>query len=126
MRPKGKRPAWTKQISRWEEPRGADEVVVAVTLWDNITRERATDLWAGVPDRLIRMPLGRKARYGETRTKQLLVRVRSEPKRGLVLRIRRWSGWSMRVSRLIHPPRPKVAADCQLEAVLGKTRRTEF
>jgi hypothetical protein len=125
-RPKGTRPAWTKEISRREGPRGADEAIVAVTLRDNITRGRAKGLWAGMPNRLTRMPLGRKACYGETSAMQLHALIRSEQKRGLALRIRHWSDWGMRASRLTQRPRPKVAVDCQLEAVLGKTRRTEF
>ena len=123
---KGTRPAWTKKISRREGPRGADEAIVAVTLRDNITRGRAKGLLAGMPDQLTRMPLGRKARYGETSALQLHALIRSEQQRGLALRIRYWSDWGMRASRLTQRPTPKVAADCQLEAVLGKTRRTEF
>ena len=124
--PKGTRPAWTKQISRREGPRGADEAIVAVTLRDSITRGRAKGLWAGMPDQLTRMPLGRKARYGKTSAVQLHALIRSEQTRGLALRIRHWSDWGMRASRLTQHPMPKVAVDCQLEAVLGKTRRTEF
>jgi hypothetical protein len=124
-RPKGTRPAWTKQISRREGPRGADEAIVAVTLRDSITRGRAKGLWAGMPDRLTRMPLGRKALYGKSSAVQLHALIRSEQEKGLALRIRHRSAWGMRASRLTQRPMSKVAVDCQLEAVLGKTRRLE-
>ncbi len=126
MRSTGKRPTWTKQISRWEGPRGADEAIVAVTLGDSITRGRAKGLWAGMPDRLSRVPLGRKACYGKSSAVQLSVLIRSVQRKGLALRIRRRRGWGMWISRLTQRPLSKVAVDCQLEAVLGKTRRTEF
>jgi hypothetical protein len=79
-----------------------------------------------MPDRLTRMPLGRRARYGETSALQLHALIRSEQTRGLALRIRHWSDWGMQASCLTQRPMLKVAVDCQLEAVLGKTRRTEF
>jgi hypothetical protein len=126
MRSMGTRPAWTKKISRWEGPRGADEAIVALILRDNITRGRAKGLWAGTPDRLTRMPLGHKACYGKSSAVQLHALVRSRQKKGLALRIRHRSDWGMRISRLTQRPVSKVAVDCQLEAVLGKTRRTEF
>ncbi len=44
----GQRSAWTKQISRRKVQRVSDEVVVALTLWDNITHGGAKDLWTGV------------------------------------------------------------------------------
>jgi hypothetical protein len=97
-----------------------------MTLRDNITRVRAKGLWAGVPDRLSRMPLGRQARYGESSAVQLPALIRSEQKKGLALRIRRSGGGGTGVSPLTLHRRLKVAVDCRLEAVLGKTRRTEF
>ena len=126
MRPMGKRPAWTKKISRREGPRGADEAIVAVTLRDNITRGGAKGLWAGVSDLRSRVPLDQKVRYGKPSAEQLHALDRSGMMTGLALRIRCRGGWCMRVSRLSQVSVPKVAADFQLEAVLGKTRRTEF
>ena len=126
MSPKGKRPAWTKKISRREGPRGADEAVVAVTLRDNITRERAKGLWAGVSESLTRVPLDRKVRYGEPSAGQLTTLGRSGRLARLALRIRCRCASGMRGSRLTECLAPKVAVDFQLEAVLGKTRRTEF
>jgi hypothetical protein len=125
-RPKGKRPTATKQISRWEGPRGADEVVVAVTLRDNITRGRAKDLWAGTFGLQNRVPLDRKVRYGESCALQLRAPDRSGTMTGLALRIRCRHRWCMRVLGLSQGAVSKVAVDYQLEAVLGKTRRTEF
>ena len=126
MSPKGKRPAWTKKISRREGPRGADEAIVAVTLRDNITRERAKGLWAGVSESLTRVPLDRKVRYGEPSAVQLTTLGRSGRLARLAPRIRCRRASGMRGSRLTERPASKVAVDFQLEAVLGKTRRTEF
>ncbi len=50
----------------------------------------------------------------------------SEGKRGLGPRISRWGTGGMRASRLSPLLPVKVAADFPFEAVLGKTRRTEF
>jgi hypothetical protein len=125
-RPMGKRPAWTKKISRWEGPRGADEAIVAVTLRDNTTRGRAKGLWAGVSDLPSRVPLDRRVRYGKSSATQLHALDRSARMAGLALRIRRRCCWRMRVSRLSQGAVSKAAVDFQLEAVLGKTRRTEF
>ena len=126
MRPMGKRPAWTKKISRREGPRGADEATVALTQRDNITRRGAKGLWAGVPDLRRRAPLDRKVLYGKTSSVQLPALDCSGMMTGLALRVRCRGGWCMRVSRLSQVSVPKVAVDFQLEAVLGKTRRTEF
>jgi hypothetical protein len=125
-RSKGKRPAWTKKISRREGPRGADEAVVAVTLRDNTTRGRAKGLWAGASVLRSRVPLDRKVVYGKSSAAQLHALDHSGRMAGLALRIRGRCCWWMRVSRLSQGRVPKVAADFQLEAVLGKTRRTEF
>ena len=122
----GERPAWTKQISRREGPRGADEAIVAVTLRDNITRGRAKGLWVGVSDLPNRVPLDRKVCYGESSAVQLHALDCSGTMAGLALRIRHPCCWGMRVSRLSRGRVSKVAVDFQLEAVLGKTRRTEF
>ena len=121
----GKRPAWTKQISRRKGSRGADEVIVVMTLRDNITRGRAKDLWAGVSNRVARLPLDHGVDYGECSAMQLLA-LRSGQESRLARHIRHGSVWGMRDSRLIQDSLSKVAVDCQLEAVLGKTRRTEF
>ena len=121
----GKRPAWTKQISRRKGPRGADEVIVVMTLRDNITRGRAKDLWAGVSNQMARIPLDHRVEYGECSAMQLLA-LSSGPERRLARHIRHGSVWGMRDSRLSQDSVSKVAVDCQLEAVLGKTRRTEF
>jgi hypothetical protein len=44
----GQRSAWTKKISQRKARRVSDEVIVALTRWDNITPWEAKDLWTGL------------------------------------------------------------------------------
>ena len=97
-----------------------------MTLRDNITHGRAKGLWTGKSMNSAAVPLGRMADYGRVSEMHVLLlagcggcawdaatyKVVPEP--------------GMRTSRLSCGGRSKVVADGQFEAVLGKTRRTEF
>ena len=97
-----------------------------MTLRDNITRGRAKGLWTGVTGELNGVPLGRKARYGSVSEMHVLSFACSRRGYGLRPPISSDRGGVCGLSRLIHPDRTKVVVDGQFEAVLGKTRRTEF
>ena len=93
---------------------------------DNRTPGRAKGLWTGATMNSTAVPLGRKAHYGMVSGMHVL----SLPGYGgcswdaatykIVL------AQGMRTSRFSCEGRSKVVADGQFEAVLGKTRRTEF
>ena len=97
-----------------------------MTLGDNITHGRAKGLWTGEAMRATGVPLGRKTPYGKVSEMPVLSFAYSRSEHGLRLSIR--SG-PRRVCGRRAPAaagRLKVMADGQFEAVLGKTRRTEF
>ena len=97
-----------------------------MTLRDNITHGRAKDLWTGVLMSSPEVPLGRKALYGRASETHMNSFACSGSVHGLQLPIRVATERGMRTSRLSRLSEPKVVADGQFEAVLGKTRRTEF
>jgi len=97
-----------------------------MTLRDNITHGRAKGLWTGTTMHSTEVPLGRKACYGMASEMHVLSFACFGSVHGLQLPIRPEVERGMRTSRLSRPDRPKVVADDQFEAVLGKTRRTEF
>ena len=97
-----------------------------MTLRDNVTYGRAKGLWTGESMTTTAVPLGREARYGMVSEMHVLllagcggcawdaVTYKIAPEQG------------RRTSRLSCAGQLKVVADGQFEAVLGKTRRTEF
>ena len=97
-----------------------------MTLRDNITHGRAKGLWTGTTMHSTEVPLGRKARYGTVSGRHVFSFACFGSVHGMQLPIRSEVERGMRTSRLSRPARPKVVADGQFEAVLGKTRRTEF
>ena len=97
-----------------------------MTLRDNITPGRAKDLWTGVSMSPPEVPLGRKAPYGTVRENQLISLACFGRRSWTAAAYKVGEERCMRTSRLTRPIRPKVVADGQFEAVLGKTRRTEF
>ena len=97
-----------------------------MTLRDNITHGRAKDLWTGVLMSSPEVPLGRKARYGTVRENQLISLACFGCRSWTAAAYKVCGKRRMRTSRLTRLIRPKMVADGQFEAVLGKTRRTEF
>jgi hypothetical protein len=82
-----------------------------MTRWDNITRWRAKDLWAGAFGQKGRVPLGRKPHYGSLLSSEIGTSAAYKPARGVGSS---HSGWA------------EVAVEFPFEAVLGKTHRTGF
>ena len=97
-----------------------------MTLRDNRTHGRAKGLWTGKTMHSTEVRLGRKARYWTASEMHVLSLACFGSVHGLQLPIRSEVERGMRTSRLSRLRRPKVVADGQFEAVLGKTRRTEF
>jgi len=97
-----------------------------MTLRDNITHGRAKGLWTGKTMHSTEVPLGREAPYGSVSEMHVLSFACFGSDHGLQLPISSAADRGMRTSRLSRLRRPKVVADGQFEAVLGKTRRTEF
>ena len=97
-----------------------------MTLRDNITHGRAKDLWTGVSMNSSEAPLGRKARYGMGSGTQLISLACFGCRLWTAAAYKDDADRRMRTSRLTRLIGPKVVADGQFEAVLGKTRRTEF
>ena len=97
-----------------------------MTLRDNITPGRAKGLWTGESMDSTAVPLGREACYGMVSEMHVLslagcgggswnaATYKIAPEQG------------MRTARLSCDGRSKAVVDGQFEAVLGKTRRTEF
>jgi len=97
-----------------------------MTLRDNITHGRAKDLWTGVSMSSPEAPLGRKARYGTVCEDRLISLACFGCRSWTAAAYKDDAERRMRTSRLTRLVGPKVVADGQFEAVLGKTRRTEF
>jgi hypothetical protein len=97
-----------------------------MTLWDNTTHGRAKGLWTGASMRATGVPLGRKAAYGKVSETPVLSFSCSGSEHGLRPSIRLVPSRVCGRRAPAAAGRLKVMADGQFEAVLGKTRRTEF
>ena len=97
-----------------------------MTLRDNITHGRAKGLWTGESMDSTVVPLGRKACYGRVSEMHVLSLAGCGGGSWDAATYKTVTEQCRRTSRLSCKGRSKVVADGQFEAVLGKTRRTEF
>ena len=97
-----------------------------MTLRDNITHGRAKGLWTGESMNSTAVPLGHEARYGMVSEMHVLLLAGCGGCAWDAVPYKIALEQCRRTSRLSGEGRSKVVADGQFEAVLGKTRRTEF